>query len=128
MPFVPDTEALNLSMQDLEAIARDAGEMPWRVALVGTSGLRVTYHGFPPGFSTIPHRHPHAEEFFTVLSGTALFTIGDEPEREVGPGELVLALRGVRHRIRVAGDGVPMIMLAGVAPNEDRPDETIEPA
>lgn len=128
MPFVSESEAFNLSGLDLDALARDAGVMPWRVALVGTAGLRVTYHGFPPGFSTVPHRHPHAEEFFTVLSGTALFTIGDEAERAVGPGELVLALRGVRHRIRVADDAGPVVMLAVVAPNEDRPDETIEPA
>ena len=128
MPFVSEAEAFNLSMQDLEALARDAGEMPWRRALVGTPGLRVTYHGFPPGFSTVPHRHPHAEEVFAVQSGRALFTIGDEPEREVGPGELVLAMRGVRHLIRVAEGAGPMIMLAAVAPNEDRPDETIEPA
>lgn len=127
MPFVSEAEALNSPFGDLEALARGAGEMPWRLALVGTPGLRVTYHGFPPGFSTVPHRHPHAEEIFTVLTGRALFTIGDEPEREVGPGELVLALRGVRHRIRVRPTG-PMTMLAAVAPNEDRPDETIEPA
>jgi quercetin dioxygenase-like cupin family protein len=128
MPYVPDVEAFNLPGLDLDALARDAGAMPWRMALVGTAGLRVTYHGFPPGFSTIPHRHPHAEEIFTVLRGTALFTIGDEPERAVGPGELVLALRGVRHRIRVAADATPLLLLAAVAPNEDRPDETIEPA
>jgi quercetin dioxygenase-like cupin family protein len=128
MPYASPEEAFNLSHLELDALARDAGEMPWRYALVGTSGLRVTYHGFPPGFSTIPHRHPHAEEFFTVLRGTALFTIGDEPERAVGPGELILALRGVRHVIRVAEDGAAVIMLAGVAPNEDRGDETIEPA
>ena len=30
--------------------------------------------------------------------------------------------------IRVAETAGPMIMLAAVAPNEDRPDETIEPA
>lgn len=127
MPFVSEAEALNQPFGDLEALARGAGEMPWRLALVGTPGLRVTYHGFPPGFSTVPHRHPHAEEFFKVLTGRALFTIGDEPEREVGPGQLVLALRGVRHVIRV-GPGGPTTMLAAVAPNEDRPDETIEPA
>ena len=62
-----------------------------------------------------------------MLSGRALFTVGDEPEREVGPGELVVAFRDVRHVIRVGPDG-PMVMLAAVAPNEDRSDETIEPA
>jgi quercetin dioxygenase-like cupin family protein len=128
MPYVPDSEALNVPFVDLEALARDAGPMPWRVAIVGTSGVRLTYHGFQPGFSTIPHKHPHAEEFFKVLQGTALFSVGDEPEREVHAGELVLALRGTRHLIRVAEDGEPVIMLAAVAPNEDRHDETIEPA
>ena len=127
MPFVSETEAFNLPFADLEALARDAGELPWRLALVGTPGLRLTFHGWPPGFSTVPHLHPHAEEFFKVIGGKALFTIGDEPEREVGPGGLVLALRGVRHLIRVGPDG-PMTMLAAVAPNEDRADETIEPA
>ena len=127
MPFVPDTEAFNEAFLDFDALAREADEGPWRMALVGTSGLRVTFHGFPAGFSTVPHRHPHAEEIFTVLSGRALFTVGDEPEREVGPGELVVAFRDVRHVIRVGPDG-PMVMLAAVAPNEDRPDETIEPA
>jgi quercetin dioxygenase-like cupin family protein len=127
MPFVSVAEAFNLPIQDLEALARQAGDLPWRLALVGTPGLRVTFHGWPAGFSTVRHRHPHAEEIFKVVSGRALLTIGDEPEREVGPGELVLALRGVRHVIRVGPEG-PLTMLAAVAPNEDRPDETIEPA
>jgi quercetin dioxygenase-like cupin family protein len=129
MPYVPDDEALNIPFADLDALAAGAGPMPWRIALVGTSGMRLTYHGFQPGFATVPHKHPHAEEFFKVLRGVALFTIGDEPERAVGPDDLVLALRGVRHRIRVADDAVePAILLAAVAPNENRPDETIEPA
>ncbi len=58
MPFVSEAEAFNLSIQDLELLAREAGEMPWRLALVGTPGLRVTYHGFPPGFTTIPIATP----------------------------------------------------------------------
>lgn len=128
MPYVPDDEALNIPFADLDALAAAAGPMPWRIAVVGTSGMRLTYHGFGPGFATIPHMHPRAEEFFKVLRGVALFTIGDEPERAVGPGDLVLAMRGVRHRIRVAEDGEPTILLAAVAPNEDRPDETVEPA
>jgi quercetin dioxygenase-like cupin family protein len=127
MPFVSPAEAFNLPILDLEALARESGEAPWRLALVGTLGLRVTFHGWPAGFSTVPHVHPAAEEIFKVVSGRALFTIGDDPEREVGPGELVLALRGVRHLIHVGPDG-PMTLLAAVAPNEDWPEETIEPA
>lgn len=127
MPFVSPAEAFNLPILDLEALARESGGAPWRLCLVGTPGLRVVLLHWPAGFSTVPHVHPAAEEIFKVISGRALFTIGDDPEREVGPGEFVLALRGVRHLIRVGPDG-PMTLLAAVAPNEDWPEETIEPA
>jgi quercetin dioxygenase-like cupin family protein len=60
-----------------------------------------------------------------VIRGHAFFAIGDEPEREVGPGEFMLAMRGVRHAIRVP-ERAPVMLLAAVAPNEDRPDETVE--
>ena len=61
-----------------------------------------------------------------MIRGRAFFTIGDEPEREVGPGDFMFARRGVRRTIRVPDDGP--LLFASVAPNEDRPDETIEPA
>jgi quercetin dioxygenase-like cupin family protein len=127
VPFVTAGEALDLPHQDLAAVAAAQGPPPWRVCLVGTPGLRVVLLHWPPGHATIPHVHPHAEETFEILRGRAIFAIGEDPEREVGPGTFLLALRGVRHAIRVAGDE-PLLMLAAVAPNEDRPDETIEPA
>jgi mannose-6-phosphate isomerase-like protein (cupin superfamily) len=127
MPFVTPGEAHDLAFLDLEAIAREAGPPPWRICVVGTSGLRVVLLQWPPGFATVPHLHPAAEEVFQILSGRALFTIGDEAEREVGPGQFMLAKRGVRHGIRVAGEE-PLLLIAAVAPNEDRVDETIEPA
>ncbi len=127
MPFVAEGEALGRPFTDLDAIADEQGPPPWRVCLVGTSGLRVVLLHWPPGFATVAHIHPHAEETFEVLRGRAAFEIGDEAAREVGPGTFTLAPRGVRHAIRVAGDE-PLLMLAAVAPNEDRPDETIEPA
>jgi quercetin dioxygenase-like cupin family protein len=127
MPFVRVGEAREHAVEDLAAIAAEQGPPPWRVCLVGTPGLRVVLLGWPPGHATVPHRHPHAEETFEVLRGRAVFSIGEEPQREVGPGAFLLAKRGVRHAIRVAGDET-LLMLAMVAPNEDRPDETIEPA
>lgn len=125
MPYVAAGEALDLAFTDLEAVARDMGPPPARVCLVGTPGLRVVLIRWAPGFASTPHRHPEAEEIFFVMEGRAAFTIGGEPEREVGPGGFVLATRGVRHSIRVLG-GEPMTMLAAVGPNEDRPDETVE--
>lgn len=127
MPYVADGEALDRSFLDLDALAADLGPPPWRACLVGTPGLRVVLLHWPAGFVTVPHMHPSAEEIFRVIRGRARFTIGDEPEREVGPGDFMFARRGVRHVIRVS-DGQPLLLLASVAPNEDRPDETIEPA
>jgi quercetin dioxygenase-like cupin family protein len=128
VPFVSAAEALNQASMDLEEIARESGEAPWRRCLVGTPGLRVVLLCWPPGFSTVPHVHPVAEEIFSIVRGRALFTIGDEPEREVGRGSFLLAARGVRHLIRVPDGGEPLLLLAAVAPNEDWAEETIEPA
>jgi mannose-6-phosphate isomerase-like protein (cupin superfamily) len=127
MPFVAPGEAHDLPFLDLESVAREAGPPPWRICLVGTPGLRVVLLRWPAGYSTVPHYHPAAEEIFQVVSGRAVFTIGDDSEREVGPGQFMLARRGVQHGIRVVGDG-PLTLLAAVAPNEDRPQETIESA
>jgi quercetin dioxygenase-like cupin family protein len=128
VPFVPAAEALNQAFMDLEAIVAESGEPPWRRCLVGTPGLRVVLLCWPPGFSTVRHVHPAAEEIFSIVRGRALITIGDEPEREVGPGSFLFAERGVRHVISIPDDGEQFLLLAAVAPNEDWAEETIEPA
>ena len=46
--------------------------------------------------STAPHIHPGMEETWEVLAGRAGFRIGDD-EFEAGPGERVVAPRGVLH-------------------------------
>lgn len=127
MPFVTKGEALDRPFLDIDDIAAEMGPPPWRVCIVGTPGMRVVLLHWPSGFSTVPHLHPAAEEIFQVIRGRAVFGIGNEPEREVGPGTFLLAERGVSHVIRVP-DGEPLLLLAAVGPNEDRPDETIEPA
>ena len=127
MPFVSEGEVMGRLSVDLDGLAAEMGPPPWRAALVGTSGLRVVLLHWPPGFATVPHLHPRAEETFEVLRGRALFTIGDAPELLAAPGSFLLAPRGIRHAIRVPDDGGPLLLLAAVAPNEDGPDETIEP-
>ena len=127
MPHVAEGEALDLPFVDIDALADEMGPPPSRACVVGTSALRVVLLRWAPGFATVPHVHPAAEETFLVVRGRACFTIGDELEREVGPGTFLLAMRGVRHVIRVP-EGEPLLLLAAVAPNEDRPDETIESA
>jgi mannose-6-phosphate isomerase-like protein (cupin superfamily) len=126
MPFVAPGEGLDLPFADLDAIARAHGDGPWRVALLGTPRLRTVLVHWGPGHATVPHVHPRADEIFVILSGRAVFAIGDEPEREVGPGEFMYAAPGVRHAIRVPEGGGPVTLIAAVAPNEDVEVETIE--
>ena len=126
MPYVAEDEAFNRPFLDVDAIATELGTAPWRASLVGTPGMRVVLLHWPPGYRTVPHLHPVAEEIFFVISGRACFTIDNEPEREVGPGELMLAKRGELHAIRVP-EGAALMLLAAVGPNEAGPSETIEP-
>ena len=125
MPFVPAGDGLDLPSVDLDALDARMGDPPWRSMLVGTGGLRVVLLRWPPGYRTVPHVHPGAEEIFLVLAGRAVFSIGDDRAIEAGPGSFLLAPRGVLHAIRVAGRE-DLRLLAAVAPNEDRIDETIE--
>jgi quercetin dioxygenase-like cupin family protein len=125
MPFLAPDDALNAAFVDMQELAADLGPPPWRAGIIATTSLRVVLLCWPPGYQTAPHFHPGAEEMFQVLRGRAIFTIGDESEREVGPGEFVLAARGVPHAIGVTKDG-PLLLLAAVSPNEDRPDEQVE--
>jgi quercetin dioxygenase-like cupin family protein len=124
MPYVSSAEGLNQPFADLDVPL--SAEMAWRTPLVATSDLRVVLLHWQPGYATVPHRHPHAAEIFIPLEGKAIFAIGNEPERAAGPGQLVLAERGVLHAIRVPADGGSLTLLAAVAPNEDMPDETVE--
>lgn len=126
MPYVPSADALNEAFVDLAALRERMGPPPWRVALVGSPRLRVVLLRWPPGFATVAHHHPGADEIFLVVDGHAEFTIGDEPARTLGPGELALARRGERHAIRVPAGGSELVLLAAVAPNEDLPDEAVE--
>ena len=126
MPYLSTPEGLNEAYLDLDGLRRGQGEPPWRIGVIATPSLRAVLLGWPPGFSTVPHHHPRADEIFLVVEGRAIFTIGERPERTVGPGELVLAQAGERHAIRVPADGPELVLLAAVAPNEDAPDEAVE--
>lgn len=127
MPHVAAHEVVETAGATLDELATRHGPVPFRVPLVASPAIRVVLWGWAPGHVTVPHRHPRAEEVFHVLAGRAVFTLAGAPERTVGPGSLLVAPRGVAHAIRVVGDA-PFLMLIAVAPNEDAPDETTEPA
>ena len=125
MPYVADADAIARPLVDLVALARDQGPGPWRLSLVGDDGGRAVLLGWPPGFRTVPHRHPGASELFAVQSGRMGFRLADDAEVEMGPGSFLVARPGELHGLRVLGDE-PVVLLAIVAPNEDRPDEAVD--
>lgn len=125
MPYVPDADAIARPLVDLLALARAQGPGPWRLSLVGDDGARAVLLGWPPGFRTIPHRHPGASELFAVQSGRMGCRLADRPEVVMEAGSFLVARPQELHGLRVLGDE-PVVLLAIVAPNEDRPDESVD--
>jgi quercetin dioxygenase-like cupin family protein len=131
MPYVAPGEGLNRRLIDLADLCAQYGPPPWRVSVVGTDQVRLVLLAWQPGFATVPHYHPRGVEVFHVLAGRGSFRFGDSPGKgdviEGGPGSLLMAPPGEWHDITVVGED-NFYMLTVVAPNEDAPDEAVEPA
>ncbi len=126
MPYVPPADAPNLPKLDLEAIRKEMGAPPWRKPLVGTHVTRWMLIAWPPGFTSVPHTHPHADEVCYILEGEGIWRLAsDGVERRAGPGSLVWSPKNVQHVIGVPGPET-LLMLVSVSPNQDVPDETVE--
>jgi mannose-6-phosphate isomerase-like protein (cupin superfamily) len=129
MPFVPAEEARNRPLVGLgDAAAAAAAAPDGRVALIGTPTARCVVLHWKAGFSTRTHRHPHAIEMFLLISGhLRAWLEGPDGMSELlaEPGSLLYAEPGRGHRFAVIGDE-PVTLLAIVAPNEDRADETTD--
>jgi mannose-6-phosphate isomerase-like protein (cupin superfamily) len=67
------------------------------------------------------HSHPDTDDFFLVLEGT--LTI-DLPEQsvELGPGELFVVPKGVRHRSRSDGEAQILLIEPQGTPNTGDPE------
>ena len=49
------------------------------------------------GHRAAPHVHPEIEERFVVLEGVARLRVGDEPERDLRPGDALAVPPGAPH-------------------------------
>lgn len=126
MPHVPDDEAINMPLLDLNEVLRDRRPGALRVSLVGSGAVRIVLLRLGPGQEPHrPHRHPRADEIILVKEGTGRFTVGDEPPFLASPDSVVFARRNVVHRIEVPGPE-SLTILSIVAPNLDNPDESVE--
>jgi quercetin dioxygenase-like cupin family protein len=67
----------------------------------GADRISVLEHRAPQGDSPPLHIHHTEDEVFHVIEGTVLLRVGGE-DRTLGPGETLLAPKGVPHTYRVA--------------------------
>ena len=68
----------------------------------------------PPLFDTPAHIHANEDEYFHILEGEHVITVG-ERDHVLGPGEGLFAPRGVPHAQRRVEEGVGRLLLI-VAP------------
>ncbi len=92
-----DTPPQIVNAEDLEEIKQLSGDhwggtyVPLTPSMRPRGGsLGVNRTTVPPGRVCVPfHHHRHEDEVFYVLSGRGVFRYGDEPLREVGPGDCI---------------------------------------
>ena len=80
-----------------------------------TPQIRARFLRMEPGQVARLHSHDLGHEVFLVLRGTAEFEIEGQT-REVGPGQMCIALADQSHSVRVLGDE-PMTMYLSVTPH-----------
>jgi mannose-6-phosphate isomerase-like protein (cupin superfamily) len=80
--------------------ARDRGRFVELISgrLNGSRRMLVGLAWFEPDDVHLLHHHPHADEWYYVIEGSALFTVGDEVIRGT-PGTALFLPAGVPHRI-----------------------------
>jgi len=80
-----------------------------------TPQIRSRFLRLEPGAASSAHTHDLGHEVFLVLQGRALFEI-DGDAREVGPGQMCVALADQMHSVRAVGDK-PVTMCLSVTPH-----------
>ncbi|MCL6568129.1 MAG: cupin domain-containing protein [Meiothermus silvanus] len=72
----------------------------WVSEIDGQDGLSVLEHRAPLGDSPPLHIHHTEDEVFSVLEGTLRLRVAGQ-DRTVGPGQILLAPKGLPHTYRV---------------------------
>ncbi|MBW0101758.1 cupin domain-containing protein [Pseudonocardia sp. KRD291] len=109
-PVVDQGDAADETWMAAGGDPRDQGRLVELVSqdLVGSERLMVGLAWLRPGEVHLLHHHPHADEWYYVIRGSAQFTIGDEVVRG-SPGSALWIPTGTPHGI-----------------HNDDPDETVE--
>ena len=80
-----------------------------------TPRIRSRFLRLEPGSMPSPHSHDLGHEVFLILSGRALFEIDGET-KELGPGQMCVALADQLHSVSAVGDE-PTVMYLSVTPH-----------
>lgn len=83
----------------------------------GTDDVILVMNTVEPEMEARPHSHADFDQIATIVSGQAIYHVGDTPHR-VGPGSLLLIPAGVEHYIEPVGDE-PVENLDVFAPARD---------
>jgi mannose-6-phosphate isomerase-like protein (cupin superfamily) len=89
----------------------------------GSEMLTITEATMEPGVEIPYHRHPNADETMFIVEGRAEMVV-DGKRFSAGPGDAVLAPRGLGHTVRNSGD-VPLKFIA-IFPIPDRDMEPMD--
>lgn len=89
-------------------------ELVGRTSATRTEALSLARFRLAPGAGTGSSRYLGADEFFLILSGTGVMTLG-EARHPVGPGALVVIARGQPHALEADAAG-PLEFFAVIAP------------
>ncbi len=65
---------------------------------LSTPALSIIREAMPSGTFEKLHHHPHAQQFFYIIAGTAVLEI-EGSEIEIGPDEGIRIPSGMRHKI-----------------------------
>jgi oxalate decarboxylase/phosphoglucose isomerase-like protein (cupin superfamily) len=99
---------------------RDRGRMVELISreLTGAENFMLGLAWFDPGDVHLLHHHPHADEWYYVIGGSAVFTVGTEQVRGT-TGTAIFIPAGTGHRIH--NDGAETLHIAW---GFNRPDLT----
>lgn len=95
---------------------RSSIAFPMGKAPAGSAFQTVACQELLPGSSVGFHVHADNEELFVIISGQGSFTDFDGSRHPVGPGDILLTLRGQGHALANTGSE-PLAFLAAIAGN-----------
>jgi quercetin dioxygenase-like cupin family protein len=95
-----------------------------RLQAVGGEQVLLCRVVYEPGTTVDWHSHEHTEQVMLILEGEVEMTIEDET-RVLGPGDVVVVNRGLRHTLYSSG-GVTFMEALAPVPLDHVPDRTLD--